>query len=126
MRFVKMLSAVLAVAAMTAASMVQGQSITQYGKAAWAAGTYPGGPNAARYYGRSYAPARVYSAPVVASTPATDERRAFSAEPSAPGAPVSAAPAPAVRMGGAVRAQEYNRFGKGPTTSGFTPPGYGR
>ena len=24
-----------------------------------------------------------------------------------------------------VQAQEYNRFGKGPTTIGFTPPGYG-
>jgi hypothetical protein len=126
MRFVKTLSVVLAVVAMTAASTVLGQSITQYGKAAWAAGTYPGGPNAARYYGnygRSYAPARVYSAPVVAATPPTEERRAFSAEPATPDVAVSAAPvAPAAR---AVRAQEYNRFGKGPTTSGLTPPGYG-
>ena len=32
----------------------------------------------------------------------------------------------AMTAAGAVHAQEYNRFGKGPTTSGFTPPGYGR
>ena len=28
-------------------------------------------------------------------------------------------------MRGAMDAREYNRFGKGPTTRGFTPPGYG-
>ena len=30
-----------------------------------------------------------------------------------------------MRMEGAVRAQRYDRFGKGPTTSGLTPFGYG-
>jgi len=87
-----------AVVAMTVASTVHGQSITQYGKAAWAAGTYPGGPNAARYYGRSYVgrPMMAAPAPTIATTPATGERRTFSAEPSTvqPAAPVApAAPA---------------------------------
>jgi hypothetical protein len=55
-------------------------------------------------------------APAVASAPAADGRRAFSAEPS----PLVAPAAPARS---AVRAPEYNRFGKGPTTIGLTPPG---
>lgn len=83
MRLVKMLSVVLAVAAATVAATTQAQSITQYGKAAWAAGIYPGGPNVDSYFGRAYA-APVYSATVVASAPAADGRRAFSAEPAAP------------------------------------------
>jgi hypothetical protein len=96
MRFMKMLLVLAVVAAVTAAATIQAQSITQYGKAAWAAGTYPGGPNVARVYGRSYMPRAVYSAPVVATTPATGEQRRFSAEPGTPGTvqPVaSAAPA---------------------------------
>jgi hypothetical protein len=86
MRLVKLVSVVLAVAAATVAATTQAQSITQYGKAAWAAGIYPSGPNVDRYVGRAYA-APVYSAPVVASAPAADGRRAFSAEPTAPQPP---------------------------------------
>ncbi len=91
MRLVKMLSVVLVVAAATVAATTQAQSITQYAKAAWAAGVYPGGPNVGRYFGRAYA-APVYSAPLVAAAPAADGRRAFSAEPTAlqPAAPIRA------------------------------------
>jgi hypothetical protein len=98
MRFVKMLSLVLAVAAVTVAVAAQAQSITQYGKAAWAGGYYPGGPNVGSHFGGSYVPATVYNpAPVIATAPAADGRRAFSAEPSAPEAAAPAASAPTVR-----------------------------
>lgn len=135
MRFARVLLVLLAATAMTIATAVQAQEYNRFGKGPTTIGlTPPGhGVNSNSRRPAYYAPAPVVAtasavmpAPAVATAPATDGRRTFSAEPSAPGTLVPAAPAPAVRMGGPVRAQEYNRFGKGPTTSGFTPPGYGR
>jgi hypothetical protein len=137
MRFVKCLSMLFAVAVMTA-SMAQAQEYNRFGKGATTVGLTPPGYSVNSYSRGNvyYAPTPVVAtsrenvnsapAPVVATSPATDGRRTFSAEPSAPSGLVpSAAVAPMTRASGA-RGQEYNRFGKGPTTSGLTPPGYGR
>jgi hypothetical protein len=100
MRYVKMLFVLAIVAAVIVPTTTHAQSITQYGKAAMAGGYYPGGPNAATYSGRTYVsrPVMVVPAPVIATTPATDGRRTFSAEPSTPAAAApAAAPAPTVR-----------------------------
>ncbi len=139
MRYVKMLSMLAAVLAALAVTAAQAGSNTpnaiRYGKTAMTLGTWDGGPNQYQY-GRTYAspmtiasPApAVAPAPVVATAPATDERRTFSAEPSTAVAPAQSAPvaapymAPATR--GALRGPVYDRFGKGPTTSGLTPSGY--
>ena len=137
MRFVKCLSMLFAVAVMTA-SMAQAQEYNRFGKGATTVGlTPPGYGTTSNSRGNVYyAPAPKVAAsresvnsspaPVVATSPATGERRMFSAEPSAPSALVPAAPVSPMRAAGGFRGQEYNRFGKGPTTSGLTPPGYGR
>jgi hypothetical protein len=95
MRYVKMLFVLAIVAAVIVPTTIQAQSITQYGKAAMAGGFYPGGPNAARYSGRTYVsrPMMAAPAPVIATTPATGERRTFSAEPQAAQPAAPAAPA---------------------------------
>ena len=93
MRYVKIISMALAIAAVTAAAMAdQGSNVgNRFGKGPTTAGLTPGGGN---YYSPGnvyYAPApviatapKVTPAPVVASVPATTGRRSFSAEPAAP------------------------------------------
>jgi hypothetical protein len=134
MRFARVLLVFLAAAAMTTATAVQAQEYNRFGKGPTTIGLTPSGRGANSYSRGTvyYAPAPVVAtvpvaapAPVVATAPATDGRRTFSAEPSAPGALAPAAPVPAMRTGGAFRAHGYDRFGKGPTTSGLTPLGYG-
>jgi hypothetical protein len=133
MRFVKMLSMLAAILAAMAVTAAHAGSNTpnaiRYGKTAMTLGTWDGGPNQYQY-GRTYASPVVIAspAPVVATAPATGERRSFSAEPSAaaapaPEAPLAAISAPTTRR--AARGPVFDRFGKGTTTSGLTPPGYG-
>jgi hypothetical protein len=132
MRYVKMLSMPAAVLAALAVTAAQAGSNTpnaiRYGKTAMTLGTWDAGPNQYQY-GRTYASpvATASPAPVVATAPATGERRTFSAEPSVAAAPaseaaVAAMAAPTTRR--AVRGPAYDRFGKGPMTSGLTPSGY--
>lgn len=137
MRFVKLLLALLVVGALTAT--VSAGDYNRFGKGALSIGaTPPGVSSSGGYvYSRQYVqPAPVAAAaPVVATAPGTD-RRAFSAEPSTAQPPAaqsrrtfSAEPtivsqaAPAVRTS---RGTTYDRFGKGPTTVGLTPPGFSR
>jgi hypothetical protein len=135
MRYMKMLSMLAAVLAALAVTAAHAGSNTpnaiRYGKTAITLGTWDGGPNQYQY-GRTYAgpvtiasPAPVVApAPMIAASPATGERRTFSAEPSAAAAPAPAAAVVAPTTRRAVRGQVYDRFGKGPTTSGLTPSGY--
>jgi hypothetical protein len=137
MRSVKRLSMFFAVVVVTA-SVAHAQEYNRFGKGPTTAGLTPPGYGVNSYSRGSvyYAPAPVVAtsranvnsapAPAVATAPTTDERRSFSAEPSAPGALVPAAPVAPMTAASAVRGQQYNRFGKGPTTIGLTPYGYGR
>jgi hypothetical protein len=137
MRFVKCLSMLFAVAVMTASAAHAGE-YNRFGKGSTTVGLTPPGFGVNSYSRGNvyYAPAPTVAtsrenvnsapAPVVANSPATGERRMFSAEPSAPSDLVPAAAVAPMTRAGVVRGQEYNRFGKGPTTSGLTPPGYGR
>jgi hypothetical protein len=153
MRPAKLLLMALIVGALTAGA-VSAKEYDRFGKGALSIGATP--PGISSYsggyvYTRQYVQpaATVAPAPVVASVPATADRRAFSAEPSTPDctAPaVAAAPAtdgrrafsaepttaqpaaPAVVPMARTRGigPEYNRFGKGPTTIGLTPPGFSK
>lgn len=134
MRFVKGLSLLFAVVVMTV-STVHAQEYNRFGKGPTTAGlTPPGYGMTSQLRGNVYfGPARVVAvspgnvnsapAPVVATAPATEGRRTFSVEPSAPGASAPAAPAAPRTAAGYSRVQQYNRFGKGSTTIGLTPPG---
>jgi hypothetical protein len=146
MRYVRMVSATMAILAAMAVTAAHAGNNTpnaiRYGKTGMTLGTWDGGPNQIQY-SRTYAnrEMRVAPAPAVATTPSTGERRMFSAEPSTP-PPVATAPAndgrrafsaepstgraaPAVGVMAAPRrsAAEYNRFGKGANSIGSTPPG---
>src|SRR5438309_10311531 len=107
MRFVKGLTAMLAVSVL-AVSVAHAQEYNRFGKGPTTVGFTPPGYGVTSSYSRGnvyYTPAPVIAtapvvanAPVVATAPATGERRAFSAEPSAPNALAPAAPAVAPRM----------------------------
>jgi hypothetical protein len=136
MRFAKGVSMLFAVVVMTA-SAAHAQEYTRFGKGPTTAGLTPPGYGMTSRLGGSvyYAPAPVVAtsrgnvnyapAPAVATAPATEGRRTFSVEPSAPDALPPAAPTALRTVAGNGRAQHYNRFGKGATTIGLTPPGYG-
>lgn len=115
--------AALAVAAVSLSAL--GADYNRFGKGPTTLGLTPPGYSSSvggAYVYRAPAPVVakapiVATPPVVAQAPATDGRRAFSAEPS------TATAAPAAPAATTVTAREYNRFGKGPTTLGLTPPG---
>jgi hypothetical protein len=138
MRFLKTVSMVLVFGTLTASAVAA--EYNRFGKGPTTIGLTPPGYSTSGGYIYSRQP--VQPAPVVATVPATDGRRAFSAEPSA-APPAAAAPttdgrrafsvepstiqpaAPAVGVMAAPRASapEYNRFGKGANSIGSTPPG---
>jgi hypothetical protein len=138
MRLLKTSSMVLVLGTLTASAVAA--EYDRFGKGALSIGATPPGVSTAGGY--VYARQYVQPAPVVAAAPATDGRRAFSAEPStAP--PVANAPAndgrrtfsvepsttgPAAPAVGVMRAPlrsspEYNKFGKGANSIGSQPPG---
>jgi hypothetical protein len=116
MRFVKTVSMLLVLGTLTASSVAA--EYNRFGKGPTTTGlTPPGYSTSGGYiYSRQY----VQPAPVVATAPATDGRRAFSAEPSTT---QRAAPAVGVMAMPRTNAPEYNRFGKGALSIGATPPG---
>jgi hypothetical protein len=146
MRPVKLLSTVLGIALI--ATAVTAKAYDRFGKGALSMGATPPGVNTS---GGSYVYSRQYvqPAPVVATAPVNNGRRAFSVAPSTvqPAAPAvaanppvngrrafsveplttqTAAPAAGVTVRPGAVGQQYNRFGKGPTTIGLTPPGVNR
>jgi hypothetical protein len=149
MRFVKDISIALVVLGITA-SVAGAQEYNRFGKGPTTVGLTPPGYSVGGGY--MYRPAYRAPAPMMAAAPAENGRRAFSQEPAAaaPSAPEAApcnngAPAMATATADDGRrsfsaepstmaapvataprvftAPEYNRFGKGPTTIGLTPPG---
>jgi hypothetical protein len=149
MQLLKTLSMFLVMAILTATVVADSGSnvYNRFGKGPTTAGLTPGygGSSGGGYYYRSYvqpapviatapatggrqafsvAPSTAQSAaPAVAATPPTNERRSFSVAPS-----TTQPAAPPVRVMSTPRGsgQEYNRFGKGPTAIGLTPPGFSR
>jgi hypothetical protein len=97
MRLVGLLSLVLAVGTLTA-SAVSAKEYDRFGKGPTTIGLTPPGYGASSSGGYFYSRQYVQPAPTVATAPATDGRRTFSAEPSTPAAAApAAAPAPVVR-----------------------------
>jgi hypothetical protein len=119
MRIAKPLSTALVLAMMTA-SAVGAADYNRFGKGPTTIGLTPGGISTSG--GNVSSRQSVQPAPVIATDPATDGQRAFSAEPSTvqPATPV-VGPMTRRRANG----PEYSRFGKGPTAIGLTPPGFG-
>jgi hypothetical protein len=149
MRPLKLLSMLLVFGAMTASAVADSGSNVhnRFGKGPTTIGLTP--PGFSTSGGTAYSRQYVQPAPAVATAPATDDRRTFSAEPSktdctAPAAATASATdgrrafsaepstvqrsAPAVGVMSTSRgsAPEFNRFGKGPVSIGLTPPGFSR
>jgi hypothetical protein len=134
MSLVKTLSTLVALATLTATAFAA--DYNRFGKGPTTAGLTPSGYGVSGGYVRQY----VQPAPVVATAPVADGRRMFSAEPAAPAVAIAPAnngrrtfsvePSTVPAVGATPRAMssapKYDRFGKGASTIGLTPSGFGR
>jgi hypothetical protein len=134
MSLVKTLSTLVALATLTATTFAA--DYNRFGKGPTTIGLTPSGYGVSGGYVRQY----VQPAPVIATAPVADGRRTFSAEPAAPAVATAPAnngrrtfsvePSTAPAVGATPRtmssAPQYDRFGKGASTIGLTPPGFGR
>lgn len=135
MSLVKTLSTLAALATLTTTAFAA--DYNRFGKGPTTVGLTPSGYGVSGGYVRQY----VQPAPVVATAPVADGRRTFSAEPAAPAVATTApanngrrtfsvepstVPAVAATPRAMSSAPKYDRFGKGASTIGLTPPGFGR